>query len=275
MAVKFFGQFLLDRGVIGSEQLQEAVRHQEAGNLRFGEVARSKGMLGARELESLLREQRRTDMMIGEIAVKLGILSPVEVGGVLSHQKSEHLSLGEALVRKGFLSRGRLREELLLFEAQCSGQGDLVLPRGLSNPAAVRDALEVTAASLRRSAVTSVKPDEAEVTQEEPEKNFGVFSVRFNGDVNLLYVISVPVDVALLLVRGSRELPALLEAVRQFCAQASRKLASRLSEEGAKVRASQPKEVAWRDGGYSVLRGAKAVRFRLACPSGDSFLYVL
>ena len=49
MAAKFFGQFLLERGVIDAQQLLRALELQRASNPMLGEIAQAHGLLDALE----------------------------------------------------------------------------------------------------------------------------------------------------------------------------------------------------------------------------------
>lgn len=104
MAVKFFGQFLLEKGVVSSEILLQAVKLQESVNLKFGEVALAAKLIAPADVERIHNAQRAKDLKFGDMAVKLGILSDEQVSQVLTLQKKSHLYIGEALVKVGGLA---------------------------------------------------------------------------------------------------------------------------------------------------------------------------
>ena len=112
MAAKFFGQFLLEKGVIDAAQLLRALEIQRVSNPALGEIACEKGMLTADQALAINERQRREDRRFGDIAQSMGLLTADEVGVLLDAQKSRRKLFGEILVEEGFLDRERLESEL-------------------------------------------------------------------------------------------------------------------------------------------------------------------
>lgn len=112
MAAKFFGQFLLEKGVIDAAQLLRALEVQRVSNPALGELACEKGMLTADQADRINERQRREDKRFGDIAQAMGLLTADEVGQLLDEQKARRKLFGEILVEEGFLSRERLDAEL-------------------------------------------------------------------------------------------------------------------------------------------------------------------
>lgn len=114
MNYRFFGQFLLEKGVISAEELAHALKVQEENHQYFGQYALRLGYITLEQLNELLLRQKRTSARLGELAIELGMLTHAQVKEILGRQKADHLYLGEVLVRLGYLDR----EELyLLLEA--------------------------------------------------------------------------------------------------------------------------------------------------------------
>lgn len=114
MAAKFFGQFLLEKGVIDAAQLLRALEIQRTSNPALGELACEKGMLDAAQAQRINERQRSEDKRFGDIAQSMGLLTSDEVGRLLDEQKSRRKLFGEILVEEGFLDRERLDAELRL-----------------------------------------------------------------------------------------------------------------------------------------------------------------
>ncbi|GAB2515610.1 chemotaxis protein CheX [Lysobacter humi (ex Lee et al. 2017)] len=112
MAAKFFGQFLLEKGVIDAAQLLRALDVQRESNPALGELACARGMLTADQAQAINERQRREDKRFGDIAQSMGLLTGDEVGQLLDEQKSRRKLFGEILVEEGMLSRERLEDEL-------------------------------------------------------------------------------------------------------------------------------------------------------------------
>ena len=112
MAAKFFGQFLLEKGVIDAAQLLRALEIQRVSNPALGEIACEKGMLTADQALAINERQRREDRRFGDIAQSMGLLTADEVGVLLDAQKTRRKLFGEILVEEAFLDRERLESEL-------------------------------------------------------------------------------------------------------------------------------------------------------------------
>ena len=117
MAAKFFGQFLLEKGVIDAAQLLRALEVQRTSNPALGELACEKGMLTADQAQAINERQRREDRRFGDIAQSMGLLTSDEVGQLLDEQKARRKLFGEILIEEGFVDRARLDEELRLHAA--------------------------------------------------------------------------------------------------------------------------------------------------------------
>jgi CheY-specific phosphatase CheX len=117
MAAKFFGQFLLEKGLLGSDQLLQALDIQRRCNPMLGEIAASMGLLSAEQAKQINDLQRREDRRFGDIAQSLGLLSAAQVDELLAVQKSRRKLFGEILVEQGMLDAERLQAELTLHQA--------------------------------------------------------------------------------------------------------------------------------------------------------------
>ncbi|TBR11226.1 MAG: chemotaxis protein CheX [Lysobacter sp.] len=112
MSAKFFGQFLLEKGVIDAAQLLRALEIQRTSNPALGELACARGMLTEHQAQAINERQRREDKRFGDIAQSMGLLTSDEVGQLLDDQKSRRRLFGEILVDEGMLDRARLDDEL-------------------------------------------------------------------------------------------------------------------------------------------------------------------
>jgi hypothetical protein len=112
MAAKFFGQFLLEKGVITSAQLLRALDVQRTSNPALGELAVEHRMLTEAQAKVINERQRREDRRFGDIAQSMGLLTAEEVVQLLDEQKARRKLFGEILVEEGFIGRDRLEAEL-------------------------------------------------------------------------------------------------------------------------------------------------------------------
>jgi len=112
MSAKFFGQFLLEKGRISSQQLVDALEFQKQIKLPIGVLALEAGLLSAEHVKLVLARQSNSDKKFGELAVSLGLLTQAQIAGLLQNQSSHRVLLGEALIVKGYLSVDALEKEL-------------------------------------------------------------------------------------------------------------------------------------------------------------------
>ncbi len=108
MISKFFGQFLLEKGAISSEDLIKALEYQKENHQRFGSYALRMGYLTVEQLNELYRLQLQKSEKIGELAIQKGYLTPQQVEEILQRQRNDHLMLGEILVKLKFIEREKL-----------------------------------------------------------------------------------------------------------------------------------------------------------------------
>lgn len=113
MSTRFFGQFLLERGRITSQQLLSALEFQKTVATPIGVMALEKEWLKPEQVKEVLALQKRKPLRFGELAVELGYLTQAQVDELLQVQETSHrVRLGEALIVKGFMTLESLDREL-------------------------------------------------------------------------------------------------------------------------------------------------------------------
>ncbi len=117
MAAKFFGQFLLENGLIDKGQLLRALDAQRASNPVLGELAQQRGWLDAAQSARINERQRADDRRFGDIALEMGLLDPGQLGQLLDAQKSGRRLFGEILLEHGALSQAQLDQALNAHQA--------------------------------------------------------------------------------------------------------------------------------------------------------------
>jgi CheY-specific phosphatase CheX len=117
MAAKFFGQFLLEKGLLSSDQLLTALDVQRRSNPVLGELAESMGLLSAADLQRISDQQRTEDKRFGDIALALGLLDAAQLEALLAEQNARRKLFGEILVEQGMLTREVVEAELALHQA--------------------------------------------------------------------------------------------------------------------------------------------------------------
>lgn len=158
MPVRFFGQFLLEKGAITAQALVAAVRHQEGKNLRIGQLALAAGLLTPEQLEHALSVQKQLNLRTGEAAVRLGFLTEEQVERLLRAQKNSHVLLGDALVEIGALTREALESFIAEFRhEQEAFRVDLEVPREMDPSGICAPLADLTLKYFQRLAFVRAK----------------------------------------------------------------------------------------------------------------------
>ena len=108
----FFGQFLLERGAVSQEALDDALQFQQEANHRIGELAVEKEYLQPHQVEKIFAEQKLRDEPFGVIALKFNFLKRAQLDDLLFSQAVNSTHLGEALLVRGHLSPEQFVEHL-------------------------------------------------------------------------------------------------------------------------------------------------------------------
>ena len=135
LTVRFFGDFLIEEGVIEAFQLRQGSDHMAWLNRTLGDLAVRQGYMSASDIARVRLAQEGTDMRFGETALGLGVLTREQLDDLLADQSARQARMGEALVELGYLEESRLKQLLERFEAE---QGQY-LPENRSIPDALRD----------------------------------------------------------------------------------------------------------------------------------------
>ncbi len=124
MAVKFLGQFLLERGQITPQQLLAATEAQRASNPLLGELAVRQGLLSEAQARRINERQRAEDRRFGDIAMELGLLDAPEVDALLVAQKACRKLFGQVLLEQGALDAETLEAALADHRAEQDAGND-------------------------------------------------------------------------------------------------------------------------------------------------------
>lgn len=104
MFSQYFGNYLLNNGLLTDEQLTNCLRIHQSTHVKLGVIAVDKNYLTPAQVEKIHEVQRTKDMLFGEIAVSLGYLTDQQVEEMLSTQKNNHLQLAQTIVNLGYLT---------------------------------------------------------------------------------------------------------------------------------------------------------------------------
>jgi CheY-specific phosphatase CheX len=217
MSLKFFGQFLIDQGVVDSDQIRAALQLMDEENRSLGELAEAGGILTAEESAKVNAQQRYCDMPFGDLAVEMGLLSDEQVEYLVGFQDQTRLRIGQALVRLSFLPNERLLKLLVRFETEQTlfRIGNVALPDGLYGNTLAAAVLNLIPKLMVRVAHVGVRVGKGQAVSEIPDYPIRI-SVSVMGDVGLLICLLCDEDFSLHLAGTTAGLEgARLEAARQ------------------------------------------------------------
>lgn len=120
MFTQFFGNYLLNKGLVTAAQLSDALSVQKQTRLKLGVLAINAGYMTPEQVEQVHAEQQRVDKRIGDIACDMGFLTHEQVEELLSTQGAAHLQLGQALVDSGAMNNAQFADALNSYKAENS-----------------------------------------------------------------------------------------------------------------------------------------------------------
>ncbi len=190
MGVKFFGQYLIEQGVIDSDQIRAALKLMGEENRNLGELAEAGGILTAEEAAKVNAQQRYCDLPFGKLAVDMGLLSEAQIEYLIGFQEQTRLRVGHALVRLGFLPNERLHQLLVQYENEqvLFRIGNLALPDGLENNLLASTVLGLFPKLLLRVARIGVQIGKEQTADKIPDYPVRI-AVAVTGDMRLLIAL--------------------------------------------------------------------------------------
>ena len=118
MLNQFFGHYLLNRGLLESEELCNAIRQEKQVKVKLGTLAVNQGLMTAAQVEEVHALQQRCDQLFGKLAVEMGYLNQEEVEQLLAQQQEEPLALLQAISDQGYLPLAKLEHALRKFRSE-------------------------------------------------------------------------------------------------------------------------------------------------------------
>lgn len=118
MFTQFFGNYLLNKGLVSPDNLASALADQKNTRLKLGVLAINAGLMTAEQVDKVHAEQQRVDKRIGDLMVEMGFVTRDQIEELFKTQPSGHLLLGQALVDKGYMSNAQFEEALNSYKAE-------------------------------------------------------------------------------------------------------------------------------------------------------------
>ncbi|MEJ1297916.1 MAG: hypothetical protein RNU03_00730 [Candidatus Sedimenticola sp. (ex Thyasira tokunagai)] len=113
---KFFGEYLIEKGLIADADVLEALTAQRNETVSFEKMVCDLGIMDMSQAFKVLTLQAETDLNFMEVALRHGAIDDAQAELILACIASEKPAVGEVLVRQGKLDKETMERELALFE---------------------------------------------------------------------------------------------------------------------------------------------------------------
>ncbi len=124
----FFGYYLVERGLVTSDHVLEALDRQHTDRVPIGQLAQRTGTLTKEQVYEVLNhqddevKQGQPKKPFGQVAREMGLLKKRDIVMLLGEQSFRRKPLGEILVEMGAITEDRMESELQFF---MSSLGDI------------------------------------------------------------------------------------------------------------------------------------------------------
>ena len=118
MPRELFGQYLIRKGFVKQQNIDEALMLQEILHESLGAVALAHDLISFKDVERILEDMDRHGSIFSERAVALGILTQEQVDDIKRRYPEKRIYIGQLLVATGNLTRQQLESELKQLEKE-------------------------------------------------------------------------------------------------------------------------------------------------------------
>jgi CheY-specific phosphatase CheX len=256
MTIKFFGQFLLEKGVVNKKQLLESVDYQKKINVKLGTLAIDKGYLNYKQVEKIVDLQRKKNKFFSELALEENFLTKSQLDDLLKLQKTDRVYLGEALVKKKFLTLKELEENLREYKEMQKKSMEAMIDslNNIEDTKHLNIVITVTLNLFRRIIGLSGKIGGCQREHLSP-KNF-CFGIRqkIYGEISGFFLLNLSEDMffiiaSKMLSEKTNEISDItIDAVKEFVNTVSGNICASLSQESMVTEALPPVYFDYREG---------------------------
>jgi len=123
MLNQYFGQYLLNKGILTHVQLRQVLQCEQMVKVKLGVLAVNAGLMTAAQVEEVHDLQWAKDQKFGTLAVKQGYLTSEQVDGLLESQQAGHLTIMQAIIDKGYMTLVAVEKALADFRKEYDIKG--------------------------------------------------------------------------------------------------------------------------------------------------------
>lgn len=120
MVSSIVGNYLMEKGLITSEQFTDILAEQRKVRVKLGLIAVAEGLMTQEEADRVNQLQAVMDKRFGDIAVEKGYLTTGQVESLLKKQGNAYLAFAQALENQQLMSIEQLEQYLLDYQCENS-----------------------------------------------------------------------------------------------------------------------------------------------------------
>ena len=248
---QFFGEYLVEQGLIDLSQLNDAVQLKKDTNLKIGDFSVRHGYLTTYQANQINQMQKRVDKYFGELAVERGLMTEDQVQDVLRMQREQRIRVGEALVKLKLVDYDIVEKHAKRFDELTEAQKAEADEGGEEDSGVGQVVIQYLSDSIPRL-LTRLGDVHARIAQVEAMKP--ELKLEFDGSVKLVgggtHYISVSLDIvfAHAILEGLFgnnfeeffDTPPYEDAVAEFLGMLAANTTAHLEKLGFEVRADAP-----------------------------------
>jgi hypothetical protein len=118
MVSGIIGNYLIEKGILTRQQLDEATEEQHKTRVKLGLIAVAEGLMTVEEADIVNMLQTAMDKRFGDIAVEKGYLTEGQVEALLKKQGNAYLAFAQALENLDMMTFTDLEEHLTEFQQE-------------------------------------------------------------------------------------------------------------------------------------------------------------
>lgn len=118
MFSQLFGNYLVEKKIISTEDYKAAIEQQLAVRVKLGTIAIADGLLTEEEVESINKMQMQYDMRFGDIAIDKEFLTAEQVDGLLKKQGNPYMQFIQVLMDSSKMTATVLDKTLAAFQKE-------------------------------------------------------------------------------------------------------------------------------------------------------------
>ncbi|MCD4750178.1 MAG: hypothetical protein K8R59_12475 [Thermoanaerobaculales bacterium] len=196
MSSMFFGQFLLEKGVINRDALLDAIERQRRANHSLTEVAVTEGLIDRGKADQINSLFRLSNQSIEVICAAEGGLSLNQIEQLRKKQRLGWLRIGTALVAGGHVTERQVEGLLEIYRAREAAERRTLEEDfdHLDDPIVARACTELTLSHLQRVTEIPIKLRSIERADGRLRDGWRRFAQDILGDHAFCIAIDLPMD---------------------------------------------------------------------------------